>query len=417
MSMRTRPRCRAAAAIGAAAVIFLTGCGAFSAESELETVLVGVDLEKTGSGDAFGVIYEQALELRVEQVNQQGLLGDRRLELDIRDNRSDPGAAAQNVADFAADPRVAAIITGGCGPCLQASLPAAEESQVPLISLASADPDVPADERRHIFKVGPNAADNAGALVTELSRADVSTVGLAATTDAYGETAVQEFIDAAERAGIDVVVTVSVDPQEEPDALGGPAGEIADWSDPGDQQIDPTTGLPIQGGNDSETGPDAVALWLPAPQSGQFAETLRDSGYDGRLYLDAIGADELFLSGSVGDALEGSTLIFTETLVMDTVLATSPAKAARKAWFNTYSARYGTYHAHSSFAADAIQLIVEAINRTDDTDRGGLRDAVERIQLDGISGPLRITPDNHSGLTSVALVPLVASGDRWQSAR
>ena len=409
MNMRTRPRHRATVAAGAAAAMLLAGCGPLVAGSEVETVLIGVDLELTGGGEALGAVYRQALELRVEQVNQQELLGNRRLEVEIRDNRSDPATSAQNIVDFADEVDVDVIITGGCGPCVAASAPEAEQRGVPLVSLAAVDPATPAEERRFLFKVGPNAEDNAAALVAELTRSgDVSTVGLVATDDEYGEAGVDAFADAADRAGLDLVVTPRVDPAAGEEALAGPAGEVANWTPP-DQFIPP-------GQAPEEAGPDATVLWLAAPLAERFAVALRDAGYDEPLFLDPLAADQLFLSGSAGDALAGATLIFTETLVMDTVLATSPAKAERKAWFNTYSARYGTYHAQSSFAADAVQLILEVVDQLEEVEREAIRDAMERTQLDGISGPLRITPDNHSALTSVALVPLVASDDRWQAA-
>src|SRR5690606_33136905 len=101
VSMRTRPRYRAAVAVGATAVMVLAGCGAFSADSAPETVVVGVDLELTGAGEALGAIHRQALELRVEQINQQGLLGNRRIELEFRDNRSNPATSALNVGELA----------------------------------------------------------------------------------------------------------------------------------------------------------------------------------------------------------------------------------------------------------------------------------------------------------------------------
>ena len=41
---------------------------------------------------------------------------------------------------------------------------------------------------------------------------------------------------------------------------------------------------------------------------------------------------------------------------------------------------------------------------------------LETSQLDGLSGPIRMTPDNHSGLMPQALTTLVARGGRWRLA-
>jgi branched-chain amino acid transport system substrate-binding protein len=109
-------------------------------------------------------------------------------------------------------------------------------------------------------------------------------------------------------------------------------------------------------------------------------------------------------------------MIFTETLVIDDVIATSPAKAARQTWFRDYLAQEGTYHAYASFAADAVQLIIEAINRFDSADRESVRAAIEATQTEGLTGPLRMTAENHSGLMPQALTTVVAQGGRWRPA-
>src|SRR5690606_1763604 len=80
----------AAVVVSAAAVVLGSGCGVFEGQSSQETVVIAADLELTGSAHTLGTVYRDALQLRVDQVNAQGLLGDRRLELIIRDNRSDP---------------------------------------------------------------------------------------------------------------------------------------------------------------------------------------------------------------------------------------------------------------------------------------------------------------------------------------
>ena len=58
-------------------------------------------------------------------------------------------------------------------------------------------------------------------------------------------------------------------------------------------------------------------------------------------------------------------MVFTQTMVIDDVIATTPAKAARKQWFRDYTARCGSYYGISSFAADALQLITDAAVRAD----------------------------------------------------
>jgi branched-chain amino acid transport system substrate-binding protein len=388
-----------------AMALLAAGCATSSDQPVRETVVIAADLELSGDGSALGAIYRNALDLRVEQVNRQGLLRDRQLELVVRDNRTDSATSASNLTDLAADPSVAAIITGACAPCLVAGADTVNTVGVPTISLAAADSvSEAAEERPYLFKLGPNPKDTASALVLELDRAEVRTVAVITTDDDYGDDGLEAIGARVGRPGIEVVIDAQLSPDS--DGLDALAAEIAGYAP------EPVFGVPPA----PPRGPDAVVVWGLAPFAGDVATSLRAAGYENPLYLDPGAADELFLAGPVGNALAGSTMIFTETMVIDEVIATSPAKAARKTWFNDYSARYGTYHGFASFAADAVLLVVEAINRAGGTDRAAIRAALESLQLDGLSGPLRMTPENHSGLLPQALATLVARGDRWRLA-
>jgi branched-chain amino acid transport system substrate-binding protein len=166
-------------------------------------------------------------------------------------------------------------------------------------------------------------------------------------------------------------------------------------------------------GEEVEVGPDAVLVWTYPAQAAELAEALREAGYAGRLFLDMIAAGELFLPREAA-GLQGATLVFTPTPVADQRIGSAPALAARKTWFDAYTARFGTYHLHASFAADALLTVADAVRRAEAVDRETLRDRIEATRLDGMTGQIRFTNQQHSGLSTGALVTLTASGDRWQ---
>jgi branched-chain amino acid transport system substrate-binding protein len=391
----------------AATATLLAGCGVLQDGSATETVLIGVDLELTGDGSQLAEIYRNALQLRVEQINEQGLLGDRQIELDIRDNRSDAATSAANVEDLANDEDAAAVITGGCNACAAASLAVANELGIPMISLASvSEITEPVNERPWVFKIAPNAADNASLIGAALVQAEAETIAVVATEDPYGVEGAEAMSQTASRIGVEVPLTERLTNE---DSVRSAAERIAAY-----QPADAAGGLGLQPPEGEDTGPDAIVVWAPPAITADFANALRAADYDGPLFLDSIAADELFLADSEA-ALSGATMVFTEALVIDRVIATSPAKVARRNWFNAYTARYGTFHAFSVFPVDALQLMVETVNRLDTTDRETVRDGLERLQIEGVSGPLRISPRNHSGLSSLGLITLVAQGGRWQA--
>ena len=117
----------------------------------------------------------------------------------------------------------------------------------------------------------------------------------------------------------------------------------------------------------------------------------------------------------------GTTLVFTQTMVIDDVVATTPAKAMRLQWFRDYTARFGGYSGLASFAADALTLLTEAVVRSevDDTapDRGrGPRRAGDLADRRDAPGSMRLTPENHSALMPQSLTLLSVRGGRWRLA-
>jgi branched-chain amino acid transport system substrate-binding protein len=402
----TARRLRSGATAGLVVVVtLLAGCGVVDQEAEPQTVLIGVDLGLTGTGSPLDTVYQQALQLRMEQVNEQGLLGDRRLDMRVLDNRSDSATASTNVAELAADPDIAAIVMGASSESAITSVDAINQAQVPTVALAPASAITqPVEERRYLFQIGPTAADNARLIADELTSAEVETVALVTTEGVYGEEGRAQMQSAADRAEFEIVVNQTITADEE--RVASVASAILGYQ----PVVDPLAQV------EPQAGPDAVAIWAPGPIAGQLAAGLRDQGYQGQFYLDSSAADQLFLSGPAGAALDRARMAFTETLVIDGVIATSPAKAARQTWFNDYTSRQGTYHAYSSFAADAINVIVQAINQAGSTDREAIRNAFENLQIDGFSGPIRFRFATHSGLNPLAIVTLVAQGDRWRLA-
>lgn len=373
-------------------------------------MLIGVDLPLSGEASELGRVYRDALQLRVDQVNQQGLLRGRRLSLEVIDNRSDSDTAKANIQDLASNPDVRAIVTSGCEECAEEIAQIVNDAGVPTIALAaSAGFSEPVEERQYLFKIGPNAGHDASLLTNELVRAEVGTVALAATGDAYGAEGLTQMEAALAATDIEIVLTEQLVASE--DSLRSSAERIASY-------LPQPPALPELGlspdPSAQEPGPDAVVIWASDPVAGDFAEALHAADYSGNLYLDAVAATDPFLTAASSAAYNNAIMVFTETLVIDEVIATSPAKAARQTWFRDYTSRFGTYHAFSSFGADTIQLLVEAINQAGVAERSTLRDAIEGAQFDGFTGPMRMTPLNHSGLRSQALTTLVVRGDRWR---
>ncbi|MFF3864655.1 ABC transporter substrate-binding protein [Micromonospora sp. NPDC001898] len=372
----------------------LTGCQFGTAEQDTSPIVIAVDLELSGSAAPVGKAYQRALDLKVEQLNASGALGARKIELKVKDNRSDAGESLRNVDDFSKDSQVSALIMGGCNECAENAVRTINEKKLPTIALAPSSAIAsPVADRRYVFKLAPNALDSAAALTGELRRRKVKKAAVLNSEDSYGQEGLAALRSEFTKAGIRLV------------------------SDQGVKATDTDVNQQVSALVDRKPG--ALVVWTPPEQARLAATAAQQAKFKGELFFDAMAAEDLFLGASAGST-EKATLIFTQTMVIDDVIATTPAKAARRQWFQNYTARFGGYNGFSSFAADAVQLIADAELRAGgkpgQDGRDGLRDVLETSQMDGLSGPIRMTPDNHSGLMPQALTTLVARGGRWRLA-
>ncbi|MFG3705389.1 ABC transporter substrate-binding protein [Micromonospora sp. NPDC047670] len=384
----------AAALASAVLATTLTGCQFGADEQDTSPIVIAADLELSGAAAPVGKAYQRALELKIEQLNSSGALNGRRIELKVKDNRSDAAESLRNIGDFSDDSRVSAIIMGGCNECAVGAARTINEKRIPTIALASSSAvSSPVAERRYVFKLAPNAADSAAALAIEMRRKGVTKAAVLYSDDDYGREGLAALRAEFAKRGIKP-------PREE--SVKTTDTEVG-------EQVKALT----------EDKPDALVVWTPPEQAALAATAAQQAKFKGSLFFDAAAAGDLFL-GAAARATERATLVFTQTMVIDDVIATTPAKAARRQWFQDYTARFGGYNGSSSFAADAVQLIADAELRAGGepgrVDRDGIRDVLETSQMDGLSGPIRMTPDNHSGLMPQALTTLVARNGRWRLA-
>lgn len=370
--------------------VTLTSTGACTSENVENgaDIVVAASLELSGSAADIGVAYQRALELKAAQINASGLLGRRKLTVRVQDNRGDPATALTQITAFAADPSVTALITGTCADCTSGAAKVIEQDHLPTIALSPvADVIAPAAERRYIFRLAPSADDDAVVLTSELGRAGQRKVALLASDDAYGKRGADALAREAGKISAKVVARAQFAPA--------------------DSDLSKAAHTALAG------NPDAVVIWGYPPQAALAVGAVRAGGYHGQVYLDAVAAGDLFLGGPFAGT-DGTSLVFTPTLAIDDVIATTPAKAARRQWFQDYTSRYSTYHGHASFAADALQLIANAVVQSGSIDGATLRTRLETAQVDGLSGSIRFTPDNHSGFAPQSLTMLEARAGRWR---
>jgi branched-chain amino acid transport system substrate-binding protein len=349
-----------------------------------EDLVFGASLELTGAGSVAGNAQERALRIAKDILNATGVtVGNtvRKVQVNIRDNGSDPVAAAAIAQQFI-NAKVAGIIGGGLAGTTIAMARIAEPHGIPLVSTSAADSVIsPAASHRFIFKLGPNATDVATLLRTALDResqtAPLTRIGLLAAANEHGDAgieAVRAMLTASNRKLTGV--------ERLPD---------------GAQNYQPQADRIVAG------TPDAVIVWAVSPVSGLAARALRGAKFTRKLLFDSGAASEESLSPDNRAAMADSYVVGPQILGGNPVAVNTPNGVAQRDFFDRYSRAHGTFSGLGVFGADALDLLASAASRAGATTPLRIRNELESVPFDGLAGAYVFSTADHGGMEPDAL--------------
>ena len=392
--MRTHPlprtvRCWALLlAVGALA---LAGCaesegGGGDGGDDSGPIKIGAVLDITGAGASLGVPERQTLRMLAQQLNAEGGINGRKVELIIEDNQSAEDAAAQAATELITEEQVDILLGASrTGPSL-AMRPIAESNQVPMISLAANAAIVEGSE--WVFKTAQNDEVVLENIVDLAGQRGWQDIALVRDASAFGEGVQETLASLGEPAGI----TVSVTEKFAPDAGDFTAQMV----------------------NVRQAAPDATLIWGIPPavalaqkayaQLDLGAPVIQSHGIGNQVFLDTAGASADGLLAPLG-----------RLLVADQLPAGDEQRKVIEQFIADYEQEYGeppsTFAGH---AYDAFHIAVQALDEAG-TDPEALRDYIENLQgFVGISGVFDFSPDNHSGLDKSALAIVTVQNGDWK---
>ncbi len=107
-----------------------------------DTIKIGVNLELSGAVAGYGSQEKDGIELAVEQINNDGGILGKKVELVVKDNKSDNNEAATAAANLATNDDVVAIIGPATSGASKAVIPNITKAQVPFITPSGTDDSV-----------------------------------------------------------------------------------------------------------------------------------------------------------------------------------------------------------------------------------------------------------------------------------
>ena len=369
----------------------LAACLLLTALPAQAQIKIGVVASATGPTSVVGI----------SQMNTVALLpktmGGLTVEYIARDDASDSTQTVQIFKQLIAQDHVDAIIGPSGSPNAVGIIQFAAESHTPVLAPVGTTAVVlPMDDvKRWIFKTTQNDDLIAQALVGQMVKTGIKTVGVIAANDPYGQGWVKTFKTLTDAAGIKTLGTEYF------------------------QRTD--TSVVAQSLKLVAASPDAILVAAAGGPTVLPHTTLVDQGYRGKIYQTHGAATPDFLRLG-GRKVEGAILAASLMLVMDEIPDTVPSKKVAADYIAAYTRLYGTSPATFGanvfdgglLLANAVPTALKAGAPGSEAFRTALRDALEKTHdIVGPQGVYTMTPADHSGFDERGRELLTVKGGTW----
>ena len=337
-------------------------------------IKIGVVVPLTGPFSPLGTGDKAAIEQEVARINADGGVLGRDLEVTIKDDKTDVPQSVTEYNQMAADQSYTAILSSSHVGASTAIGPSAETNKIPTIALGpvSAFKDGSND---YAFTCVAIPELYAEAMVDYIAAQGYESIAIGhSSEDPYGQVGNDATVEAAEAAGIDVLL-----------------------SEPIDLAATDFTALISKV---KAAKPDAFLVWAAGPAPVIITKQFAGAGIP--LLMTGAQASHLYVEPA---GAEGEGVVMTSSIaVPGRELPAGPLKDAVDAFANPWLEQNDVYPPQFAFdGAAGIQLLVAAIEKAESSDREKVRDALESLDLLTPIGRFKFSEDDHGGIGKDAI--------------
>ena len=370
-----------------AATLFAACCTVVSAYAQ-QPIKIGAIISKTGPAAFLGEPQEATLNGFVKELNANGGVLGRPVELIIYDDATNANSARTFATRLIEDDKVvAAIGTSTTGGTL-AIMSVSEAAKVPPVSLAAAIATVE-PVKPYIFKTPHTDRLVCKKSIGHMKAQGYKNIALVTGTDGVGKSMRHECAAAAKAEGIRIIADETFNPKD------------VDMS-PQLTRIKNTKGV------------DAVFVGGFGQSLAVVARNYRQLGLPFPQYHSHGSASKTFIElsegGAEGALVTGPLLVVGDKLPQNSPLRPAVVKSA-KAFTEMTGKPVSTF---GGYSYDAILLITEAIKRAGSDKPKAIRDALEATKnLPGVTGMFNMSPTDHLGITADSLYMVRVKNGDW----
>jgi branched-chain amino acid transport system substrate-binding protein len=365
---------------------------ATSSVAQLEPFKIGAVFAVTGPASFLGDVEAKAARLAVDQVNSSGGIKGRKVELILEDSKSQETAAVLSIRKLITQDKVSVILGPSRTGDAMAAIPIVNEAGIVMLPPVSGVGVVePVAQRKFIFRPGQGGELSVGKVLDYANRAGWKRLGVLYSSDAYGEDGRDNMRRLSASKGVLIAREESFSPT--------------------------ATDLKPQLVNFRSANVDAIFVHGVGAPSVVVYRNASELGLKTPLVSGHGQANSAFRK-AVGDDVVGQPVVGAPVLVWQELPAKHPQRAPSENFNKLYQAKYGVPpDMFAGVAYDSALMTFKAFEEVGD-DRLKIRDWFEtRVKnFVGVTGTFTFSATDHGGLTSDALVMMIATPQGWRLA-
>jgi branched-chain amino acid transport system substrate-binding protein len=198
------------AAIGALLLVCASGASA-EVGVTTTTVVLGQSAAFSGPAQQLGIQMRDGMKLWFDQVNQQGGVNGRKIQLVTRDDGYESTLAAENTRKLIQDDKVFALVGYVGTPTSQAALPIFTAAKVPFIGPFTGAELLRDPFNRYIFNVRASYYNETDQIVQQLLTTGSKRFAVFYQNDSYGQAGLNGVKIAVAKRGGEIVATGTVE--------------------------------------------------------------------------------------------------------------------------------------------------------------------------------------------------------------
>ncbi|MFW5866260.1 MAG: ABC transporter substrate-binding protein, partial [Armatimonadota bacterium] len=349
-------------------------------------IKIGGIFATTGPASSLGEPEANTAMMLQEQINADGGINGREIEIVIRDTKGHETEGLTAVKELIDKEEVVAIVGPSRSGTAMAVIEEVQSSEIPMLSCAAARA-ITEPVKEWVFSTPQSDEDAVTKIYDYLGDEGISKIALITASSGYGQQGLIQLEELAPDAGLEIVAK--------------------------EEFADTDNDMTVQLTKIKNSDADALICWGIGPAPSQIAKQAKQHELGMPVIMSHGVANRRFIEGA-GDGSEGVILPAGKLLVADQLPDDDPQKELLLEYAADYEEKYGksadTFGGH---AWDAVMLVVNAIEKNG-AEPAQIREGVESTNdFVGIGGTFNFAADSHYGLSPDAFVMVTIENGEW----